>query len=139
MEILNERNASIREHAAEMLGLRGSVEAEEILINTLKHDAQTRRLMAAKALERIGSANAINALIRTALNDEDPNVRETAITAFKKMNDHKIINVLIFISINDNDQKLREMAVDALKIIDEDKIVEVLTAAFTNYKDNKTK
>ncbi|MGB9937383.1 MAG: HEAT repeat domain-containing protein [Methanobacterium sp.] len=116
---------SVRENAAEALGLLLDKRAVEPLIYSLTYDNdEDVRWKSAWALGNIGDKKAIEPLIY-ALQDERWPVRRFAASALGKMRDIKAVGSLIN-SLNDDDWHVRKYAADALGKIGDERAIQPL-------------
>ena len=119
---------SVRESAADALGIIGNYQAVNPLIQTLYEDPDEEvRWKAAAALGKIGDNSAVEALI-DALHDKSWGVRKNASIALGDIGDVKAFDILI-IALNDKDWHVRKYAAVALgKIGDERAIGHLVNA-----------
>ena len=97
IEALKDDAWSIREQAAECLGMIKDLRAVQPLIEALKDDHSLVRRKAAWALGSIGGPLAVAALI-AALKDPDPFVRERVVLALGSIGDPEAVGALVVAS-----------------------------------------
>lgn len=117
IQVLKENeNASVREGAAEALGLIRDARAVESLIQALNNDENASvRDRAAEALGNIRDDRAVGPLLQ-ALKDEANGVRSGAAFALGKIGDESVVGPLTE-ALKDEDEWVRELAKEALEKI----------------------
>ncbi len=121
---------SVRENAAEALGLLRDRRAVEPLINALNDSDEEVRWKAAWALGNIGDKKAIKPLIY-ALNDDRWSVRRFAVTALGKIGDKSAVGSLIN-ALNDPDWHVRKYAANSLGKIGDERAIKPLVNALSD-------
>jgi len=123
--------ASVRENAAEALGLLRDRSAVEPLIKALRTDEDKDvRWKSAWALGNTGDKNAVEPLIY-ALYDEHWPIRRFAASALGKIGDKKSVGSLIS-ALNDEDWHVRKYAALALGKIGDERAVKPLVNALSD-------
>ncbi len=115
---------SVRENAAEALGLLNDKEAIIPLIEALNDKDEEVRWKAAWALGNIGDKSAVVPLIY-ALNDDRWTVRRFAVTSLGRIMDERAVDSLIE-ALDDEDWHVRKYAAEALGNIGDEKALEPL-------------
>jgi len=113
VQLLGDKNISVRQYAAEALGRIGSLEAIDPLIETLKDKDPMGWVprAAAGALIEIGSSEAVGLLVET-LKDEDSSVRQLAMKVLVAIDSEAV--GLFKEKLKDEDGDIRSLAADAL-------------------------
>jgi len=124
---------SVRETAAEALGLLRDKKAVEPLIEALNDKDEEVRWKASWALGHIGDKRAVEPLTNL-LNDERWQVRRFAASALGKIGDGQGVESLIQ-ALNDDEWHVRKYAVDALGNIGDERAVNPLIKVLSD-KDN---
>jgi HEAT repeat protein len=121
---------SVRENAAEALGILRDRRAVDPLINALNDNDEDVRWKSAWALGNIGDKRAIEPLI-DALQDKRWPVRRFAVSALGKIGDKTSVGSLIN-ALNDSDWHVRKYAADALGKIGDEKAIKPLVSALSD-------
>jgi len=130
VNVLNDKDSSIRRRAADALGKIGSDAAIEELVKALNDEDYYVRGRAAGALGEIGSDAAIEELVK-ALNNKYYDVRSSAADALGEIGSDAAIEELVK-ALNDEDSSVRGRAADALGKIGSDAAIEELVKALND-------
>lgn len=115
---------SVREYAAEALGVLGDIKAVDPLIDALYDKDEEVRWKAAWALGNIGDRRAVEPLIYS-LSDERWYVRRYAAASLGKLKDKMSVMDLIT-ALNDNEWQVRRYAAEALGKIGDERAIKPL-------------
>jgi HEAT repeat protein len=120
---LKEGTLKERRSAAIALGRLGDIQAVEPLIKILesKNEDPAVRLLATRAIGKLGDARSISSLIE-ALKDEDEEIRMMAAEALGIIGDAKAVDPLIA-ALKDKEEYVRKNAAEALAKIDDSQAV----------------
>ncbi len=120
---LGHSDSDIRSYATDSL----SKIDEKILTTALRDDDSKVRKGAVEALEKIGNAKAVKALV-FALRDEDSEVRSNAVEALGNIGNYKAVKALVF-ALRDSRSLVRSNTAEALGKIGDAQAVKPLIAA----------
>lgn len=125
---LTHEDSGVRWGAASSLGLLYSEKAVAALISAIHHDDSHVRMRVANILERVGSVAAIEALVSAAKDDEDIDVRMTAVSSLRGIGSDDAVEAIIS-ALNDEDSNVRLKAVHALWGLSSKRVINALVAA----------
>ncbi|MGZ4846423.1 MAG: HEAT repeat domain-containing protein [Halobacteriota archaeon] len=107
--MLNDPEPNVRRATAEALGFIGESAATSYLVRALKDEQWYVRREVTQALGRIGDVAAIPYLIRAFQVEEDPDIREAALTALQPFDDPRVAEIFQQ-ALQDKDNVVRTTA-----------------------------
>lgn len=125
VQMLSDREANLRMHAALALGELHAHEAAPVLVSTLDDPDENVRFHAIEALGRIGAAESIDPLARIAASDNFF-LAFAAIDALSKTDDARVAPLMVSLL---DDELLRPAAIETLAAIGDEDCVPALAHA----------
>jgi len=106
LRLLRDEDWWVRERVMDALAEMSGVAITKSLVEYLGDPSDVVRRYAVQALARLNDPKALGALVRTAMNDEDWWVRETAIESIGKLKDERATPYLVDIMSRQEDMQL---------------------------------
>ena len=125
VQMLSDREANLRMHAALALGELHAHEAAPVLVSTLDDPDENVRFHAIEALGRIGAAESIDPLSRIAASDNFF-LAFAAVDALSKTDDARVAPLMVSLL---DDELLRPAAIETLAAIGDEDCVPALAGA----------
>ncbi len=116
LQFLRDEDWWVRERVSDALIEMAGKDLTRLMVGYLADKSEVVRRYAVGVLGRLKDAAAIGALVRTALEDSDWWVRESAIEAIASLNDARAIPYLV--DIMGREPQLRRACVNALAVLD---------------------